>query len=113
MRTFEAESFRGAGDIAVGTVQFFQNVVAFLGLARLQQCGEFGAASCSADARSAVSALHEHGQVPGFEAWYRELGARPDTWRRSNFSVSLRCSEPGRNPGIEQPSASVMPQAWM
>jgi len=38
--------------------------------------------------------------------------ARPDTWRRSNFSLSPRCSEPGRKPGIEQPRASVMPQAW-
>src|SRR5215472_15756176 len=74
---FEAEGFGGAADVAVGAVEFFEDVVALVGFASGLEAGELfaagaggagGAGEGGAGARNSLGALDEHGAMFGFDA---------------------------------------------
>ncbi len=62
---FEAEGLGGPGDVAHAAVEFFEDVVALVGFASLQEGGELFA---TVGGGAAVGSLHEHGEVLGFDA---------------------------------------------
>src|SRR5271166_2922414 len=59
----EAEHFRGAAYVAVILVQFFEDVVAFIGRSRLVQCGTLAAGYATA-----AIAVHQRRQMFALEA---------------------------------------------
>ncbi len=66
---FEAEGLGGAGDVAHAAVEFFEDVVALVGFASLQEGGElFATVGATVGGGAAVGALDEHGEVLGFDA---------------------------------------------
>src|SRR5215813_4745262 len=65
MTALEAQSLCGPADVAVALVDFLQDVVALVGLARLMQCAVVLAAFADAT-------MHQHGQVLTLDA--RSLG---------------------------------------
>src|ERR1700751_4047640 len=65
---FEAEAFGRSADIAMELVQFFQDVVALVGFAGLQERGELFTTSVGFAAIASGVAINEHGQMLAVDA---------------------------------------------